>query len=90
MRLPAWETSSIAELHLSAGISLPLPGYCCKCVSHLAAVCRHRAHLSPGPLLNSHPKAAAIIQRRWVDWQVVWQAGGQKSLEADSALCDLC
>lgn len=57
-RLPAWETSSITALHLSARISLPMPAYCCKCVSHLAAVCRHKAHLSPGLLLDSPPKSA--------------------------------
>ena len=56
--LPARETPSIAALHLSAGISLPLSGYCCKCVSHLAAVCRHRAHLSPGPLSGSPLKGS--------------------------------
>lgn len=29
-------------LHVSVRICLPKPGYSCKCVSHLAAVCRHR------------------------------------------------
>lgn len=84
-RLPAWDSSSITRLHLSARISLLLPGYCCECVSHLAAVCNHGAHLSLGPLLNSPLEAAAIIHWRWADWQA-----GQKSLDTDSGLRDLC
>lgn len=64
-----WGTSSVKKWpYLSVRISLSLPGYCCKCVSHLAAVCRHRSHLSPGLLLDSPPKVATIIHWRWADW----------------------
>lgn len=64
----------IAGLHLSAGISLPLPAYCCKCVSHLAAVCRHMAHLSPGPLLYSPPKKQRpLFTRDGLIGSPVWQ-----------------
>lgn len=59
--------------HCICLLELARPTYCCTCASHLAAVCRHKAHLSPGLLLDSPPKSSVHYSM-----EMAWLAARQK------------